>query len=388
MACAALSNTTVCDWMRGPPPKKGVRTWVLDSEHNDVAFGLSADGWMVRAFKERRRNLVAKRKWVHPLGGEHIPCRAEYNVIVETKSCHEAAGSVTTIVGPGRACVDEKGWRSNGDLQLVATKDGFDMLTLDYLGEDLFRRGFFLAFVNATAVSRQRSIQGGRFVGKDERFWSPFLVDDRLYAHQWLYNHEQSTTLEIIDAEVVTAHTCTSASLWSTVRPGVDKSVARLSGGTNAVAVNATHHLAIGRSAAGRGYAMFAYTFESKPPFCIVAATHEFQLNPPPSCLQFYDEAGLQPRDAFRFDKDDGKSVQRPVALALDANRTALHLSWGVVSDRATYFSAVSLAWLLGKMRALRVQQHPRDKRGRMPAVDKAAFRDFWFGTDDRGALA
>lgn len=383
--CLEPKDLVACRAPRDSPLTERVETWRIGEQQN-TAFAVpdSDDGsWLVRAFKQKVAAGVAG-------------CKATTTLEVIAESCGPNPTSLRWTLSaalPNRSCADIRSWRSNGpeDARLTRWGDGLALLVNDFtqeginLGPGGYRRSQFLATIRVSPttlkVTEPRLVRSTLFtLGSQEKNWSPWSFEGRLMVHQWLFDKNSNSVvleLDVDQANVVRVFSCNAQSLRSIVGADI------LAGGTNAVRINSTHFLAIGHTFhethTYRIYAMFAYVFEARPPFCICAATSEFHLKPPPvihkPCATDPTLADkLEPRPTRPdYSKIKGtsltgnKAIQFPMSLALvhdrvlndtvspDLSSQTLLVSWGR-ADRDSFLSTLHLNWFLNYM-------HPLERR-------------------------
>lgn len=381
--CLEPKDIVVCRAPRDFVLTERVETWRIGEQQNTAFAVLASDdgSWLVRAFKQKVASGIAGCK-----------ATTELEVIAELCGGSKPTSLRWTLSAalPDRSCADVRSWRSNGpeDARLTRWGDGLALFVNDFtqeginLGPGGYRRSQFVATIRVSSMTLQvtepRLVRSSLFtLGSQEKNWSPWSFEGRLMVHQWLSDKNSNSIvleLDVDQADVVQTFSCNARGLRSVVGAEI------LAGGTNAVRINNTHFLAIGHTyhetRTYRIYAMFAYIFEARPPFCICAATTEFHLKPPPvvhgPCATDPTLASkLEPRPSRPdYSKIKGtsltgnKAIQFPMSLALvhgrvlndtvfpDASSRTLLVSWGR-ADRDSFFSSLHLNWFLNHMRPL-----------------------------------
>ena len=215
-----------------------------------------------------------------------------------------------------------------------------------------------------------------------EKNWSPFFVrggggtraryDGGAFVHQWLPDERGKCVvfrLAISHSAGELTERFESECGWLRAALGAP-SHAVISGGTPAVAINSSHHLAIGhtmdshcnrkssdalareacfRDNLERDYALFAYVFESAPPFQLTGATPLFSLQPAASeGTSANDPLGAASvltlfRDHTQYRRS--QMVRFPVGLFVDPSDLAW-ISWGL-QDTVTMLSSLPVRCLI-----------------------------------------
>jgi len=190
-----------------------------------------------------------------------------------------------------------------------------------------------------------------------EKNWSPFLSKGQTYVHQWLAEPFTGSTVALeVDASssrISKRHVCPGSGARLRRILKVDDGTA-VAGGTNGLALNASHSIAVGHTFieapnALRMYAQFAYLFSSAAPFCIVAATRRFHLSVATTTVSRLtaDFAPL-PTTAHTAPHVGNAAIQFPTSLvAVDGG--ALQLAWGR-GDRASHLSTLDAKWIVQQM--------------------------------------
>lgn len=311
------------------------------------------------------RHLIVTSNAHRPRDPSVGKCKHGQNVNVTLVEC--PAGEITkrlAVVAPTATddqCLNKSNHNLNDpmDTRILVARDRAWILCSEVYTQDVdVKRGQFLGSLNITTVE---VLKDPRLVIGDgprvEKNWVPFTLDDDVFVTRWLVDDVWNRTVTIG---------------WNgddLVKYHADGQFLRhrfmgkhISGGTNAVRLNATHFLAIGhtRTDPPRVYKMFAYIFTSEPPFTIVASSPEFNLRTPPR-RPAPRRRGLlrEHQGADIFDPAAVRAVPRtqfPMSLSLpntsrvdddddDSDDLAV-LVWGS-EDIETYLSVLRLTTLL-----------------------------------------
>jgi len=376
--------------------------------------------------------------------GPMFTCRSERRLVLTGLSCisesHPDPSSLMNVqtTSPNSTCADVTGYRSRGPIdprviqlddshglvlvsdfvparadeakRTAANPDEGDVTAASPVGRNLHyevtpimhileargRNGKEAFAIVETHMLRFASESVGS-MSSMEKNWTPFVVDGTLYAFQWLLNAKGRSVAFRIDLRTGLL----TGRAESDARRLVDAigaaHYAVISGGTPAVCINATHHLAIGHTMTAtcnrpehtrrgadwrrrcfnnhrqRSYALFAFVFRSSPPFSISGATREFRWEPPCSSTAVAarqscpghksGDEGLGFASVAPASNESERlwGVARlhfPVGLVYaPMSRTSrerqLVVSWGY-QDRVTLLTRVSLQHLLARMQHVR----------------------------------
>jgi len=222
-------------------------------------------------------------------------------------------------------------------------------------------------------------------LGDIEKNWAPFARTTRagsveVFVHRWLDRKGEAIVHRLVldKASATVGETLLSSNgKLREVIGGPHHT--EISGGTSAVLLNESHFVAFGhtmtmpcalpeiksqgkeakrrclRKNQWRAYALFAYVFESTPPFRLVAATPEFRIVPPTG-KRIYGYGLGPPAPAItrptEFVLGSLGKPQFPVGLSIDKNGRYLLLSTGF-RDLDTILSWVKVDHLMQQMKPL-----------------------------------
>jgi len=387
------------------------RTWKLGAHFNGALallsplHGSSGAAWLFASNGQLRPHVrscnadheVRVQRWLPVCAGG-----ARAGGAPRTRPLHSVRSAL-----PERGCEDVVNFRGNGpeDGRLLVLGPALVLLLYtDYVDVGLpsgryARRPFFSrlavrptvaggvgASVGAAAAARPARVSAsllgppqqlrpasdavGR-LGRIEKNWSPWVdARDRVHVHQWLDRTGHSVVYAVNVSSGELEQRFSSPHRGAAAAPGGLQQLLGVpphtivSGGTPAVRLNDTHHLAIGhtmtwrclalpegaerarcaRRARWRSYAHFAYVFSSSPPFGLHAVTPAFRLRPPSrlatrasgllgTAVPTVHQHRLSASATQRAGREGGcvtvDCIQFPVGLVLDRPRRMALLSWG-----------------------------------------------------------
>lgn len=380
LLCAtALGAASTDDQCAIEPLQRG------DAAILSVRKGLFADRaealvgpWVVAAYK-RRRPPVGR-------GGELL-CRAFYDL--EIKVCGGATAAIKAAA-PDCACPREPGrgrrHGANGpeDPRVVARpRGGFVVLYTDWRpANGSYERSTFMV---TGAVAHSGELTLGAPEGLDGADGAPFYFGDELYT-QHLDDGGDALVMKIGG----NATRCPNAGTALRQALGGDKGPlydhVTILPGSNAVLVG-NEYVAVGRTLRTLGHekrleALFAYTFDAAPPFCLRRTTPEFHAPVPHAASS---EAFGELLDRRRDPGRHREGVQAPTSLV--ATDEGLRLA---VSRKAhvSYTMLLNASTLLRDARSLNygdgatVERYLRAVYPAMAPVDDTQLRALYASLD------